>query len=178
MQPQNAAWVSEHLLQHADDLDFVQDILTATGNNAELNPILNGVLAGFARRKKYGRFKCGQLNLDFDRLRYANTITPKDSDTATMEKSRKEKDTKATCHFFSKEAGCSFGTTCRFKHRCFICRGLSHGATNCPTTTRPKAREEYRSGGRQENRTTGERERPPNPRTRRQRAYNTNIELN
>ena len=40
-------YVKEHLLQHGADLDFVQDVLSATGGNLELNPILNSVLAGF-----------------------------------------------------------------------------------------------------------------------------------
>ena len=68
------------MLQHADDLDFTQDVLTATGSNVEMNPTLNAVLAGFARRKRSGRFKDGQLNLEFDRLRYTSTVSPKDGD--------------------------------------------------------------------------------------------------
>ena len=68
------------MIQPADDLDFTQDVLTATGGNVEINPTLNAVLAGFARRKRSGRFKDGQLNLEFDRLRYASTVSPKDGD--------------------------------------------------------------------------------------------------
>ena len=48
---------SEQMLQHADDLDFVQDILSATGNSPQLNPVLNAVLAGFNRRRRQNRFK-------------------------------------------------------------------------------------------------------------------------
>ena len=58
----------------------------------ELNPSLNCVLPGFSRRKTSGRFKCSQLNLDFDRLRYANTITPKDSDLHAKEVSKSKMD--------------------------------------------------------------------------------------
>ena len=72
--------MSNHLLQHSDDLDFVQDVLKASGGSRELNPILNLVLVGFGRRRRYGRFKCGQLNLQFDQLRFADTKTPKDDD--------------------------------------------------------------------------------------------------
>ena len=50
-------YVKDHLLQHGDDLDFVQDVLSATGGCSTLNPVLNGVLAGFTRRKTYGGFK-------------------------------------------------------------------------------------------------------------------------
>ena len=83
--------MAKHLLQHGDNVDFVQDVLSAIGGNPELNPILNGVLAGFARRQRFGRFKCGQLRLDFDRLRYANKITPNDSNLVSKEVSHTKK---------------------------------------------------------------------------------------
>ena len=114
------SFVRDHLLQHGEDLDFVQDVLSATGGNLELNPILNSVLAGFSRRKTYGRFKCGQLNLDFDRLRYANTITPKDSDLLAKEVTQNQKVTpsssagKGICKFFQQPMGCRFGSTASF----------------------------------------------------------------
>ena len=38
---------SESLLQLADDLDFVQDILSAVGASHEINPTLNSVQVGF-----------------------------------------------------------------------------------------------------------------------------------
>ena len=34
-------YISEHLLQHADDLDFVQDTLITSWSSLELNPILH-----------------------------------------------------------------------------------------------------------------------------------------
>ena len=71
---------SEQLLQQADELDFVQDTLTVAGNSLELNPILNGVLAGFNRRRRHNRFKYGQQTLEFDRLRFAQTASEYDSD--------------------------------------------------------------------------------------------------
>ena len=37
--PEIGKYVTEHLLQHGNDLDFVQDVLTATGSSRELNPI-------------------------------------------------------------------------------------------------------------------------------------------
>ena len=169
-------YVKEHLLQHGADLDFVQDVLSATGGNLELNPILNSVLAGFSRRKTYGRFKCGQLNLDFDRLRYANTITPKDSDLHAKEVTQnKQSDAvsspgKGVCKFFQQTAGCRFGITCKFVHRCVICDSTDHGAVVCPRRSvdylqatqesRPEGTGYYRSRS----------ERPPNPRVRRARA--------
>lgn len=170
--PQAATWMKEHLLQHGDDLDYVQDVLTATGENTELNPILNGVLAGFARRKRHGRFKHGPLNLEFDRLRYANTATPKDSDLATLMASQKKKqpDTNNSCHFFQQAVGCTYGMGCRFKHKCVVCGKSSHGASDCPDAGRSSGRKRDRLDGRQEADTQREQERPPNSRKRRSRA--------
>ena len=170
--PEFGKYMSNHLLQHSDDLDFVQDVLKATGGSSELNPILNSVLAGFGRRRRYGRFKCGQLNLQFDQLRFANTKTPKDDD-------RKAKDiaenvTRRTagstnlvsvCRYFQQSQGCRFGSRdCRFAHRCTICNMSGHGAITCQTRVRSMRAESVEPQ---------ERRRPPNPRTRRERATAT-----
>ena len=77
--------VSDQLLQHADDLDFVQDTLSTTGNSMQLNPVLNGVLAGFNRRRRHNRFKFGDRTLEFDRLRFAETASELDSDLYATE---------------------------------------------------------------------------------------------
>ena len=69
-------YLSEHLLQRADDLDFVQEVLSATARSKALNPVLNSLAAGFGRQKSYKRFKYGQLNMHFNRLRFAEIETP------------------------------------------------------------------------------------------------------
>ena len=168
--------MAEHLLQHGDDLDFVQDVLSATGGNPELNPILNAVLAGFARRKRSGRFKCGQLNLDFDRLRYANTSTPKDSDLAAKEViqnstgNNKVSDGSRSCNFFQRPAGCLFGANCKFQHQCVICGSQSHGAIACKTKKKSSSNVKRTGEWKQAERNQREQERPPHPRSRRERA--------
>ena len=78
--PEFGKYFSDHLLQRADDLDFVQDVLSATAKSKALNPILHSVAAGFGRRKIYKRFKYGQLNMHFDRLRFAETATLENND--------------------------------------------------------------------------------------------------
>ena len=153
------------MLQHADDLDFTQDVLTATGSNVEINPTLNAVLAGFARRKRSGRFKDGQLNLEFDRLRYASTVSPKDGDLQVPEQPKRWK--QQECKFFQRPGGCREGSRCGYVHRCILCERQSHGASSCGTRTAPG------TGVTIENRTNRARERPPNPRSRRERANNT-----
>ena len=165
------AYMKEHLLQHNDDLDFVQDVLSSTGGHQELNQTLNGVLAGFSRRKQYGRFKCGQLNLDFDRLRFASTITPKDSDLYASEVVKKTKlkskqsNFLSVCRYFQRPEGCHFGANCSFLHQCVICNKPAHGATDCPTR-----KTESRGPNDTKARDTKARDRPPHPRFRRDRA--------
>ena len=167
-----------HLLQHADDLDFVQDTLTATGASSELNPILNGVLAGFNRRKRYNRFKFGQYNLELDRLRYATTTSENDSDKlATEVTAGKVSRVKRTiagnrnrgtstpwCRFFQRPTGCR-RQTCNFVHKCVICASPEHGATGCSVRRSSMVQQHAPNIL-----ATIPPERPPNPRHRRGRA--------
>ena len=88
--------VMESMLQHADDLDFVQDVLCATRDSLELNPILNGVLAGFNRRRRYNRFKYAHHTLELDRLRFEHTISENDSDLQATDFKDREKSEKRT----------------------------------------------------------------------------------
>ena len=169
--PEIAKYVTEHLLQHGNDLDFVQDVLKATGSSDELNPILNSVLAGFGRRRRQGRFKCGQLNIHFDCLRFAKTTTEKDHDykpkdiVTQAEEKAKATGSMSTCRYFQQLGGCRFGSRdCKFAHRCIICNMFGHGAVTC------QARRQ-RSASATSN--AGVNRRPPNPRHRRERAATT-----
>ena len=138
----------------------------------ELNPILNSVLAGFYRRKTYGRFKYGQLNLHFDRMRYANTITPKDSDlhakevTQTLKSNTAISSGKGVCKVFQQAVGCRFRLTCNFSYRCVICNIADHGAVACPKRSIGNL-QESRPEGTWDNRSCSRSDRPPNPRFRR-----------
>ena len=83
---------AECLLQHPDDMDLAQDTLTAVGESQALNPVLNGVLAGFNRRRRFQRFKFAHHTLELDRLRYATTTGPLDSDLLASELTKLTKD--------------------------------------------------------------------------------------
>ena len=165
--------MAEQLLQHADDLDFVQDTLTASGNSLQLNPLLNGVLAGFNRRRRHQRFKYGHRTLDFDRLRFAQTASDLDSDLFATEvrnartnstwQEKGSKSSGAICRFFNKPAGCR-RQKCIYSHRCIICNKTGHGAASC--FTRQKLNNEELPPLEP----TRSQERPPNPRTRRART--------
>ena len=172
--PDFAKYATEQLLQHSDDLDFVQDILSAAGDSKELNPLLNSVLAGFGRRKRYGRFKCGQLNLHFDQLRFAGTTTPSDEDLKATDvlsqgkQKTKETDSLSLCRYFQRRGGCRFSSeNCRFTHKCIICDKPSHGAANCYSRNNSTNSSPTNSGANRRD------ERPPHPRFRRERANNT-----
>ena len=171
---------SDQMLQHAEDLDFVQDVLTASGNTIQLNPILNGVLAGFNRRRRHSRFKYGNQSLELDRLRFAQTASERDSDlyATVVESSRTKskrtykstqhetgfKSSGAICRFFQKTQGC-WRNKCSYSHRCVICNKTGHGAVNC--FGRQKLKEEDNLPREEPTRSQ---ERPPKPRTRRARA--------
>ena len=169
--PKIAKYVTEHLLQHGDDLDFVQYVLKATGASKELNPLLNSVVAGFGRRRRHGRFKRGQLNVHFDRLRFADTITENDDDLKVKDFVKNAKDkSKVTnpmslCRYFQQRGGCRFGSrNCKFAHRCIICNMHGHGAITCQARGHSAASTTA---------TAEESRRPPNPRFRRERATTT-----
>ena len=161
----------ESLLQHADDLDFTQDTLSAVGASPMINPILNGVLAGLNRRRRHQRFKLGHYNLELDRLRYAETASLLDSDLAATEvksepvaqqNGKTRKPASEMCWFFQRKGGCR-RKPCPYIHKCMICDKLDHGAFEC----------NIRKGKVESSSDTTEtaQDRPPNPRSRRARAH-------
>ena len=170
-------YVGTHLLRQADDLDYVQNVISASGRNAELNPMLNAVLAVFSRRKRVGKFKDGQHNLDFDRLRFAHTATPRDSDLLAKEvekKPQKQAPMRHPCWYFQKARGClNSAQDCRFTHTCMLCHGTDHGAINCVQrnrSPRPSTRTPLAITAEEKSDRGTRREKPPNPRYRRARA--------
>jgi hypothetical protein len=137
-------FVTENLLKHSDDLDFMQDILYATANHSTLNPTLHSVIAGFDRRRNKGRFKHGGKSLEFDRLRFSWTISDLDNDLKVKEfitggsevgksfASYMSQKSKKTCFFYQKRSGCRMShEECPFVHKCEKCGGDSHGASEC-----------------------------------------------
>ena len=157
----------ESLLQVADDLDFVQNVLSAVGASHKINPIYNGVLAGFNRRRRLQRFKRGHYNLELDLLRYAETASPLDSDLVAKDvkdvkgktvqsDNQKKQSTQEPCWFFQKSAGCR-RKKCPYTHKCVICDVPGHGAIECSIRRKSET-------------STETADRPPNPRTRRARA--------
>ena len=117
-------------------LIFVQDVLSAVGAPSRINPVLNGVIAGFNRRRRHQRCKLGHYNLKLDRLRYAETASLLDDNQAVKDaksKSDKEESSKTNgkklasepCWFFQREVGCR-RRKCPYTHKCVICEKTSH----------------------------------------------------
>ena len=125
--------VKESLLQHADDLDFVQDVLDLVGSHSALTPTLHAVLAGFGRRKNHGRFKHGQISIAMDRMRFSHLTSPYDNDDGNVRKRKhrsKSGMAKGICQHFQRRSSCGNGL-CLFVHKCIICGSQSHGAFDC-----------------------------------------------
>ena len=126
-------FVIENLLQHSEDLDYVQDVLNIVGSHSELTPTLHAVLAGFNRRRTSGRFKQGHQSIVMDRLRFSHLASSNDDygDSRPRRKKRTRFVSRA-CFYFQKREGCNNPKTCKFKHKCNICWSQSHGAAFCP----------------------------------------------
>ena len=147
----------------------------------ELNPMLNGVAAGFNRRRRYDRFKYGHQTLELDKLRFAYTASEKDSDIYASEvkeaqgslKNKKRSQKEETrwspvCSFFQRQMGCN-QKAYRFAHKCSICYRFGHGAIDC-FSRRSSSTSENNVAPTRRQEARNEKERPPDPRHRRARA--------
>ena len=124
--------VKENLLQHSDDLDFVQDVLDLVGSHSALTPTLHAVLAGFTRRKNYGRFKHGKISIAMDRIKFSHLASSSDNnDGMSRNHVNKSRENKGLCHHFQRRTGCREVDVCLFVHKCIICGSKSHGAHAC-----------------------------------------------
>ena len=75
--------VREGLLQQADDLDFLQTVVTSVHDAPALNPTLNAITDAFNRRRFSGRFRTAGRGMEMDTLLYQSTKGVKDDDDAT-----------------------------------------------------------------------------------------------
>ena len=175
-------FVMENMVQHSQDLDYTQDVLTAVGNHTELNPTMHAVISGFNSRRNTSRFKNRQQSMDLECLRFAHTATPKDSDQQVVKQhqngngsgsnTRRTGDmSQAICRFFQRQPGCRTPGRCRYDHRCIICGNSSHGAVQCYSRPGGGARQNQATPERRWNaRMQEENDTPPDPRRRRNRA--------
>jgi len=130
---ETGAFVTKNLLQHSEDLDYVQDVLNVVGSHSELTPTLHAVLAGFNRRRTSGSFKQGHKSIVMDRLRFSHLASPNDNDGGIRSSMKKRVRTTVSrvCRYYQQTQGCDNRKGCRFEHKCSICGSQSHGAIYC-----------------------------------------------
>ena len=166
--------VTELLLQHADDLDYIQSLLNLLGEKPELNPPMNAVSDAFNRRRFTGGFKQENQSVVLDTLLNANTKTPKDDDSlAIKDESSTKRSTRSPgespgnyCFHFQNNR-CTF-RNCKFRHICMRCQASGHGSSTCSAVL-PISRN--LTGNTATVPATAQARGPPHPRFRRDRAF-------
>ena len=129
-------FITKNMMQHSADLDYVQEVLTTTGNHPELNPSMLAVLEAFNRRRNLGRFQLDHQSIDFDRLRFSHLASANDDNSLALSSSRASAvntTTKrpGTCRFFQIRSGCRRPSQCQLLHKCAICGSRDHGVYHC-----------------------------------------------
>ena len=76
--------ISEKLLQHADDLDYLQNLISSIGRETSINPSMNAVAEAFARRRYTGRFKTTGQSVRLDTMLYRSTKGTTDEDESAV----------------------------------------------------------------------------------------------
>ena len=158
--------ITEKLLQHADDLDYLQNLVTAIGREPGLNPAMNAVEEAYARRRFTRRFKTTGQSVKLDIMLHKSTEGTADNDEATTAGGKHRKPSSRLCHQFQK-GECRW-PNCTFQHKCRKCSSKEHGADECtPGSSQRSRNNPAGASARQPPNTT----RPPNPRYRRDRAH-------
>ena len=122
--------ITEKLLQHADDLDYLQNLVSSLGRETSLNPSMNAVAEAFARRRFKDRFKTMGQSVRLDTMLYKSTKGKADEDETAVAGGKNRIPSNRLCWKFQKnECGWS---NCAFLHKCRICSSTDHGANYCP----------------------------------------------
>ena len=170
--------LKESLLQQADDLDFLQTLVTSVHDEPAINPSMNALNDAFNRRRFAGRFKTPGRGIEMDTLLYQASKGAQDDDDTGARRgasSQGNADVDQSCYAFQR-GSCHRRSNCRFRHRCLLCGSEDHGADRCG-----ELRGLPRSSDGAENQSTGVssqsrvRSRPPHPRFRRDRAHDASL---
>ena len=78
--------MTEHLLQHADNLDYLQTLITSLGRRSEINPSMNALVDAIKRRRFKGRLKSQGESVELDTLLLKGTKGDADEDAEFQEK--------------------------------------------------------------------------------------------
>ena len=163
--------LSERLLQHADDLDYVQEVVNLTAEKPEVNPPMNAIADAFSRRRFSGRFKINNQSVSLDTLLNTGTAASDDKDlmVARRELAAQQRGSSTYASrpcFLFQSGNCSF-KPCRYRHECIKCHSTSHGSRDCDQRQADRSnRWKLQPSGSSPPKTLG----PPHPRFRRDRA--------
>ena len=173
-----AAQIVEGLLQNADDLYYLQNLITSTGKQTSINPTMNAVVEAFVRRRITGRFKTAGQSVALYTLLQQSTKTGDDDDAAVVtstNSARQNPGRRPTnfCYLFQRNE-CTF-QPCLYRHRGSICYAITHGSISCNRFSRQRKPEILSRERVSNSQRLSIASRPPNPRFRRDRATNSNI---
>lgn len=163
--------ISEKLLQHGDDLDYVQTLLNVLGDRTDINPAMNAVVDAFNRRRFTGRFKMANQSVELDTLLNESTKGVKDGDEAIQQKTKRQEATQRSTSrpcFLFQTSNCTF-RTCKYRHACMICQSPGHGSATCPTANAQRSTPVGSAAASVVN--PPPQQRPPHNRFRRDRAH-------
>ena len=151
----------EALLQHADDLDYTQTLISSVCNEPAVNPSMNAVNDAFLRRRFAGRFKKEGGSVELDTLLHQATKGERDDDDMAGRKSaayvatnvnrgasparssNQQSGTQGSRPYgnggaftsnrpcFLFQTGECFYRNCNFSHECLLCGSRFHGSDNC-----------------------------------------------
>ena len=167
-----ADMVARSLSLAAEGLDYSQAVLNVIGSKASVNPVMNAIVDAFNRRRFAGTFRYGGQSVELDTLLNERAMFPEDSDTRVAQRESTQAGRGSTgsdqiCFLFQANK-CNW-TKCRFRHACSICNSPNHGRDACPKHTGEKTNKQKHQTSRDRDE---RRDRPPHPRTRRDRARN------
>ena len=96
--------IAKILLQHADDLDYLQDLINSICKKGSLNPSLNAVIQAFSRRRFKGLFKSEGQSVELDTLLYQGTKSEKDDEAPVVQKTKTPNSSPRLCYRFQYDA--------------------------------------------------------------------------
>ena len=161
------------VMQHDDDLDYLQTLLISANNEPAVNPTMNALNEAFARRWFSGRFRTAGRSIELDTIVHMCTKGEGDDDDKAQKQIKS--DAKPYPCFAFQHDNCN-KRQCRFSHKCMKCGSSSHGSDRCDSSRSSGSRRTRRaSSDRGSTHTSTTPSRPPHPRYRRDRARTTEV---
>ena len=161
------------VMQHDDDLDYLQTLLISANNEPAVNPTMNALNEAFTRRWFSGRFRTAGRSIELDTIVHMCTKGEGDDDDKAQKQIKSDANP-YPCFAFQHD-NCT-KRQCRFSHKCMLCGSSSHGSDKCDSSRSSGSRRTQRtSSDRGSTHTSATPSRPPHPRYRRDRARATEV---